>query len=178
MPQIIHRVGFAIVSSALSCGLGSCVSQTAPVSASLTSTAFALDEAEFALSSIEGVGTSRDDLFKLSDALKAAYKAAELTPPFPLIRIVDAGHDRLQGSAIATAMVGASGQEFIYFNRRAVKHALSLEPIVFHEVAHLKAWRIHGHTIDPHGAEYKSVCWSMTSRYHCTAKEPRPIKRR
>ena len=186
MQKLLHRVCAAILTGIV-CSGASCTH-----SSTSTPSAFYLpsDEQTYSasISSIDASKTSPSDLFKLVDALDAAYQAAalspphpsihSLSPPHPSIHIVEPNHDRLQNNAVAVAMDDSSGRDYIYFNRDGVRRALSLNPIVFHEVAHLKAWRLYGHDIEAHGPEFKTVCWALTSRYHCTEAEPLALVRR
>ena len=176
MQKLLHRVCAASLMGIV-CSGASC---TTPSTSTPTAFYLPSDEQRFSasVSSIDASRTSPSDLFKLVDALEAAYRAAALSPPHPSIHIVEPNHDRLRNNAVAVAMVDASGREYIYFNRDGVRRALSLNPIVFHEVAHLKAWRLYGHDIEAHGPEFKTVCWTLTSRYHCTETEPLAMVRR
>jgi SprT-like family len=110
-------------------------------------------------------------LHRLANALDRAYKAYDLVPPLPSIKIVSPRHDLMRHSRVGMAAVTASGKELIYFNRAHLETRKSIEPLVMHEVAHLKAWRIHGHAIKSHGKEYKAVCRAVTDRKNCTRLE-------
>lgn len=115
--------------------------------------------------------TSRKDLLRLVDVLDDAYERLDYAPPFPRIRIVDARHSRLSGRAVGVATITETGESRIYLNRQYLASRADLLPLVLHELAHLKAWRMHGLAIEAHGPEFMQICRSVTARRNCTAKE-------
>ena len=118
-----------------------------------------------------GSATSRLALLRLSNALDAAYAAYDLAPPLPAIRIVSKRHPIMDNITMAKAAVTAGGDELIYFNRAHLNDSRAIEPLVMHEVAHLKAWREHGYDIQPHGPEFKVICRSASARRNCNARK-------
>jgi hypothetical protein len=113
--------------------------------------------------------TSREDLFRLVDALDKAYEMMDFAAPHPAIRIVDARHDILDDGGIGAATIDEDGKEYIYVNRDYLASGAPLAPLVIHELSHLKAWRVHGLQIAYHGKEYKEICHAFTARSHCKA---------
>lgn len=118
-----------------------------------------------------GSATTRLALLRLSRALDAAYAAYDLAPPMPAIRIVSKRHPIMDNITMAKAAVTARGDELIYFNRAHLNDSRAIEPLVMHEVAHLKAWREHGYDIQPHGPEFKAICRSASARRNCNARK-------
>lgn len=114
--------------------------------------------------------TSRADVFRLVEALDEGYELLDLARPYPTIRLANPSHRLLQYSSGALAAKNAGGQEFIYFDRNRLSNKQSLRPLVLHELAHLKAWRLHGIEIAEHGPEFRKVCHSATTRRNCAAK--------
>jgi len=115
--------------------------------------------------------TPRADLFRLVNALDKAYGLLNFSPPYPAIRIAGAGHSALGGSTIARAELSDEGDSYIYFDRRNLMGRSDLQAVVLHELAHLKAWRIHGTEIAAHGREFREICHQVTTSEKCTAKE-------
>ncbi|MEO0451223.1 MAG: SprT-like domain-containing protein [Pseudomonadota bacterium] len=115
--------------------------------------------------------TSSEDLFRLVDVLDQAYAQLDFAPPYPRIRIVDTDHSRLKERAVGVAAVTDTGESRIYLNRQYLRSRADLLPLVLHELAHLKAWRVHGFEIETHGPEFMQICRAVTARRNCTAKE-------
>jgi len=115
--------------------------------------------------------TPRADLFRLVNALDKAYGVLDFAPPYPAIRIAGPGHSALRGSALARAQLNEDGDAVIYFNRHELIRRPNVEALVLHELAHLKAWRIHGTDIATHGSEFLKICYEVTTRDNCAAKE-------
>ena len=117
-----------------------------------------------------GSATTRLALLRLSRALDAAYAAYDLAPPLPAIRIVSKRHPLMNKITMAKAAVTAGGEELIYFNRAHLSDSRTIQTLVMHEVAHLKAWREHGYGIQPHGPEFKAICLAASARRNCDAR--------
>ena len=156
--------------------LSACQSETVTAAAAAlkqdaTATRIKGDMSVFEIPDADVAETPREDLFRLLDALDEAYARLEFQPPFPTIRIVDAKSTKLYRRTLAWAARSNTGEEFLYFNRSHLIGREKLLPLVLHELAHLKAWRQHGLGIEMHGAEFQSICQSVTWRKHCTAME-------
>lgn len=137
----------------------------------LNATRIAGDRSVFELPAAATTQTSREDLFRLVDALDEAYERLDFAAPFPRIRIVDWHDPVLKGQAIGVAAIAAGDEERIYLNRQYLSTHAELMPLILHELAHLKAWRVHGHAIAPHGREFMAICHSVTAVRNCTARE-------
>ena len=115
--------------------------------------------------------TPRANLLKLVDALDEAYAALDYQPPFPNVRIVNPSHPRLRGHALGVAAMTADGEARLYFSRTDLVSRRDLKPLILHELAHLKAWRMHGFDIAAYGPEFTKICRSVSRPENCTAQE-------
>ena len=161
-----------IVSAIMAITLTACQAHgpTAP-STQVVSAEWTAVQSQAAAMEVEvGSATSRLALLRLSNALDAAYAVYDLAPPLPAIRIVSKRHPIMDNITMAKAAVTAGGDELIYFNRAHLSNPRAIEPLVMHEVAHLKAWREHGFTIQPHGPEFKAICRAASARRNCNAR--------
>ncbi len=114
--------------------------------------------------------TSREDLFRLIAATNNAYDKLGLEKPYPMTRIVNAGHRSLGSRhAMATATLLEDGREVVYFNRDFVESGRDLKAVALHEYSHFAAWREHGPNIPVHGREFWAVCTSVTFNKNCSA---------
>lgn len=117
--------------------------------------------------------TSSRAFVRLTRALDNAYVLLEMEAPYPSIKIVPDSHHMMKGSRLGVAAVTAGGEELIFFNRKYLEQHRALDSLAIHEMAHLRAWRDHGHDIRPHGREFKSICRAVTDRRNCTKMERR-----
>lgn len=125
----------------------------------------------FELPPLDHKRTSSRALVRLSRALDKAYTLLDIEAPYPSIKIVSDSHQMMKGPRFGVAAVTASGEELIFLNRKYLEQRGSFESLIIHEVAHLKAWREHGHAISPHGREFKQICRAVTDRSNCTRTE-------
>ena len=153
------------------CLCGPVLEPPKPSSQPISATRIAGTNSAFDLVNTKIARTPRADLFRLVNALDTAYGLLDFAPPYPAIRIAGPGHSALDGSTIARAELSEAGDAYIYFDRRKLISRLDLHAVVLHELAHLKAWRMYGPHIAPHGREFQEICKQVTTREKCAAKE-------
>jgi len=170
--QAIKRLSLVVLLAGLvACQTQSAMDTTPRAEGSLLAERFIGVKSTFELPAPNAKLTSSRAFVRLTRALDNAYSLLELGSPYPNIKIVSDSHHMMKGARVGVAAVTAEGEELIFFNRKYLESRRSIDSLVIHEVAHLKAWREHGHDISPHGREFKRICRAVTYRRNCTKME-------